>query len=40
MKLSVKELFRQGNEYGDIETVKFLSERINSGKMFSILELS
>lgn len=27
------EFFRQGNEYGDIETVKFLSERINSGKL-------
>ena len=42
---SLPEFFRQGNEYGDIETVKFLSERIKSGKIeplsrIELLELS
>ena len=32
------EFFRLGNEYGDIETVKFLSERIESGDISDLTE--
>lgn len=32
------EFFRAGNEYGDIETVKFLAERIESGDVSALTE--
>jgi len=32
------EFFRAGNEYGDVETVKFLAERIESGDVSALTE--